>query len=300
VVSDHGFGTLERTFFVNEWLRMKGVLRLRRQITKRVLVRLDRTVQELYRFLGERKFISAIGSFLFKFLGLRKLQNAIYRYLSNVHLESRVNWRHTKAFSCIHTPHFGQIYLNIEGEMRDGCVPPDEREKLTESIIKELENLPTSSTGDSLKIEIHRGKDFYTGSHLDEAPDIVFILDEGRCEIDAKVGEGRLFAKGAPLSGWTGTHTRDGVFIAHGPLIKEGFHVEKASIVDVAPTILQMFGITPSDDMDGRIIDEIFRGGVVFPKREQLSLFEKDELEGLDDEGKALIEARLRKLGYIS
>jgi len=27
---------------------------------------------------------------------------------------------------------------------------------------------------------------------------------------------------------------------------------------------------------------------------------DRDELEGLDDEEKALIEARLRKLGYIS
>lgn len=301
VVSDHGFGTLERTFFVNEWLRTKGFLRLRRQITKRALVRLDRTVEGLYRFLGERKLISVIGNFLYKLLGVKRLQKAIYLYLSNVHLESRVNWRRTKAFSCVHTPHFGQIYLNMEGKMRDGCVPQDEREALLESIIKELENLPSSSTGYSPEIEIHRGEDLYNGPHLDEAPDIVFILNEGRCEIDAKVGEGRLFAEGAPLSGWTGTHTRDGVFIAYGPMIKEGFRVEKASIVDVAPTILQMFGITPGADMDGRILDGIFRDGVVFPKREKLGLSdEKDELEGLDDEEKALIEARLRKLGYIS
>jgi hypothetical protein len=91
------------------------------------------------------------------------------------------------------------------------------------------------------------------------------------------------------------------VFIVHGPLIKEGFHVEKASIVDVAPTILRMYGIAPGDDMDGRILDEIFREGAVFPEREKLGISdEKDELEGLDDEEKALIEARLRKLGYIS
>jgi predicted AlkP superfamily phosphohydrolase/phosphomutase len=301
VVSDHGFGTLERTFFVNEWLRTKGLLRVRRQMTKRVLVRIDRAVEGLYRFLGERKLISVIGNFLYKFLGFGRLQKVIYGYLSNVHLESRVNWRRTKAFSCVHTPHFGQIYLNMEGKMRDGCVSEDERGELQESIIRELKNLPRSRTGDSPEIEVHLGEDLYNGPHLDEAPDIVFIMDGGRCEIDAKVGEGRLFAKGAPLSGWTGTHTRDGVFIAHGPLIEKGYHVEKASIVDVAPTILQMFGIAPGDDMDGKVLNEIFREGVVFPKREKIGLLdEKDELEGLDDEEKALIEARLRKLGYIS
>lgn len=301
VVSDHGFGALERTFFVNEWLRTKGFLRLRRQITKRTLVRLDRAVEGLYRFLGERKLISVIGNILYRFLGFGILKKAIYGYLSNVHLESKVNWRRTKAFSCVHTPHFGQIYINLEGKMREGCVPEGEREALRESIIKELESLPSSRTGDSPKIEIHKGEDLYVGPHLDEAPDIVFMLDEGRCEIDAKVGEGRLFAKGAPLSGWTGTHTRDGVFIAHGPLIKEALRFEKASIVDVAPTVLRMFGIAPGEDMDGRVIEEVFRDGVVFPKREKLGLSEeKDEVEGLDDEEKALIETRLKRLGYIS
>ena len=301
VVSDHGFGTLERTFFVNEWLRTRGFLRVRRQITKRALVRVDRAVEGLYRFLGERKLISVIGNFLYKVLGFGLLKKVIYRYLSNVQLESRVNWRRTKAFSCVHTPHFGQIYINLEGKMRDGCVPEEEMEELTESIIQELKSLPKSWTGDSPEVKVHRGEDLYSGPHLEDAPDIVFILDNGRCEVDAKVGEGRLFAKGAPLSGWTGTHTRDGVFIAHGPMIKEGFRVEEASIVDVAPTVLHVFGIAPRDDMDGRVLDNIFRDGVVFPEREELGLFEeKDELEGLDDEEKALIEARLRKLGYIS
>ena len=301
VVSDHGFGTLERTFFVNEWLRTRGFLRVRRQITKRALVRVDRAVEGLYRFLGERKLISVIGNFLYKVLGFGLLKKVIYRYLSNVQLESRVNWRRTKAFSCVHTPHFGQIYINLEGKMRDGCVPEEEKEELAESIIQELKSLPKSWTGDSPEVKVHRGEDLYSGPHLEDAPDIVFILDNGRCEVDAKVGEGRLFAKGAPLSGWTGTHTRDGVFIAHGPMIKEGFRVEEASIVDVAPTVLHVFGIAPRDDMDGRVLDNIFRDGVVFPEREELGLFEeKDELEGLDDEEKALIEARLRKLGYIS
>ena len=92
----------------------------------------------------------------------------------------------------------------------------------------ELQLTSIEETADELNVEAYFSEDIYAGAHLEEAPDIVFVLDDGRCEIDAKVGDGRLFAEGAPLTGWKGTHTKDGVFMARGPGIKPGFRVEKA------------------------------------------------------------------------
>jgi predicted AlkP superfamily phosphohydrolase/phosphomutase len=302
VVSDHGFGPLERTFFVNEWLRKKRFLRVKREMNERALVKLGRFVERLYHFLGERKLVRPIMGLLSKFVGLDWILKHTYEYLSSERLEGRVNWRKTRAFSCIHTPHFGQIYINVEGRMREGCVPEDEQDHLRNEIMKELEKFSGSRRGRMPKVEAYRAEDVYSGPHLDEAPDIVFILDDGRCEVDAKVGEGRLIAEGAPLTGWKGTHTMDGVFIAKGPDIKPGFRVEKASIIDVAPTILQVFGVPPQQEMDGRILDEIFTEKATFPEVEaqQASGERREEAVELDDEEKALIEARLRNLGYIS
>ena len=302
VVSDHGFGPLERTFFVNEWLRKKRFLRVKRQMNERALVKLGRFLERLYHFLGERKLIRPVYKLLSEFVGLDWILKHTYAYLSSERLEERVNWRKTRAFSCIHTPHFGQIYINVEGRMREGCVPEDERENLRNEIMKELEKFSGSRRGRMPKVEAYRSEDVYSGPHVDEAPDIVFILDGGRCEVDAKVGEGRLIAEGAPLTGWKGTHTMDGVFIAKGPGIKPGFNVEKASIIDVAPTILKVFGIPPQREMDGRVLDEIFTEEATFPELEAqpASVERREEAIELDDEEKALIEARLRKLGYIS
>ena len=128
------------------------------------------------------------------------------------------------------------------------------------------------------------------------------MLDGGRCEIDAKVGEERLFVEGAPLTGWKGTHTKEGIFIARGPKVKPGVKVEKASILDVAPTLLHSFGIPMLDEMDGRVLDEIFEDASELSERSTvMPLTEgKTDDSSFDDEEKALIEARLRKLGYIS
>jgi len=259
-------------------------------------------VERLYPILGEMKLVRPIMKILNKLVSVDWMQKYTYAYLSSERLEGRVNWGKTRAFSCVHTPHFGQIYLNLEGKMPAGCVPEDEREGLREAILKELNKLSKSRRHKRPHVEAYRAEDIYVGPHVGEAPDIVFLVDGGRCEMDAKVGEGRLFVKGAPLTGWKGTHTRDGVFIARGPGIKPGYKVEKASIIDVAPTLLHVLGIPQQQGMDGRALDEIFTEEARFPEMEEQEApsVKLEEVATLDEEEKALIKARLRKLGYIS
>ncbi len=302
VVSDHGFGPLERTFFVNEWLRKKKLLRVRRKINEKALVKVGRLFERLFRFLGERELVRPIVGLLNKLVGFDMLQKYTYAYLSSERLEGRVNWRKTKAFSCVHTPHFGQIYVNMKGKMRRGRVSKNERQKLQDAIIKELKSLPDSDGGGGPRVEAYKAEDIYSGPHVEEAPDIVFLLDGGRCEVDAKVGEGRIYARGAPLTGWKGTHTMDGVFIARGSGVKHGHRLEKATILDVAPTVLRVFGIPQQREMDGTALEEIFSEDAVFPELEAAEAPELEKKEGasLSEEEKALIEVRLRRLGYIS
>ena len=51
-----------------------------------------------------------------------------------------------------------------------------------------------------------------------------------------------------------------GVFIAMGPNIKHGLRLIgfQASVLDIAPTILYLYGMTPPQNMEGRALSEIF------------------------------------------
>jgi hypothetical protein len=55
------------------------------------------------------------------------------------------------------------------------------------------------------------------------------------------------------------------------------------------------------DEMDGRVLDEIFKDDSRFSKRSAVKPMKEGEsdVSSFDDEEKALIEERLRKLGYI-
>ncbi|MCW3992371.1 MAG: alkaline phosphatase family protein [Candidatus Bathyarchaeota archaeon] len=302
VVSDHGFVPLTRTFYVNEWLRGRGYLRIRRKLNERIVVKLGRRLERLYRFLGDKKLLHPVMVFLEKIIGLERIWRYTFSYLSNERLNERVDWARTKAFSSIHTPQFGHIYINMEGRMEHGCVAEEEREGLCRAIINELKGLADPGTGGRLKVEVHTSEEVYSGPYVGEAPDIIFTIDEGRCEVDAKVGDGTLFAPGSPMTGWTGTHTKNGVLIARGLGVRRGFRVEEARIIDIAPTILHMFGIPPPGDVDGRALVEIFTEDAEISEREALTVpsGSRELKTGLDDDEKALIEARLRRLGYIS
>ena len=302
IVSDHGFGSLERTFFVNEWLNKMGFLKVKRNLNNRALVKLGQAIERMYRFLGERALLKPIGDFLNRFLGLENLLKLTYTYLSNTQVEGRVNWKNTQAFSCVHTPHFGQIYLNMREKMREGCVKEEERDDILKTLIEELSHIEDINTKRKVNVEIHYAKDLYMGPHIEDAPEIVFLLDNGRCEIDATVGDGKIFVEGAPLTGWKGTHTKDGVFIAYGPNIKSGHMVEKATVLDFAPTLLYLFGIPIPNDMDGRVLEGIFDKDISVIKRKENVTMNKAEnaSRSLEEDEIALIEERLKKLGYIS
>jgi len=100
-----------------------------------------------------------------------------------------------------------------------------------------------------------------------------------------------------------GFHRSNGIFLAHGSMIREGLTIEGASIADIAPTILYTMGLPVPDDMDGAVRQEVFRDGIVenrpvaFAKAAEYQ--ETEEQETYSEEETEKIKNRLRSLGYI-
>ena len=53
-------------------------------------------------------------------------------------------------------------------------------------------------------------------------------------------------------------HSPFGIFVMSGPGIATGNKIQGASLLDITPTILQVFGLPAADDMDGRVLHEVF------------------------------------------
>jgi predicted AlkP superfamily phosphohydrolase/phosphomutase len=78
-------------------------------------------------------------------------------------------------------------------------------------------------------------------------PDDEVVIGSSRLRIDQIINFDRL----------SGTHRIDGVIIAKGPGIKQGYQVKEASVLDITPTILYFLGLPVAKDMEGRVLKEV-------------------------------------------
>jgi len=277
IVSDHGFGPLRRTFFTNEWLKRRRLLRMAK--TRRGLkAAAGGLLEYIYYHLGSTRPIQAAMSALEKYMGFTWIWKTTFGHIFSEDLAKRVDWSETVAFSCPHSPHFGHVYLNKKGEYG--------------RVLEEFKKL--SSEG--VNVRFFRREELYNGPYVEKAPEIIFCIDDFECEVDSRL-TGRIFMKGSLDSRWSGTHKLYGIFMASGPHVRRGVRVE-ASIYDVTPTVLRLFGQPVPGDMDGRVLTEVLEaeGSEAGEGAEER---EGGVSGGLSEEEEAEIIERLRRLGYL-
>ena len=96
-----------------------------------------------------------------------------------------------------------------------------------------------------------------------------------------------------------GTHRPEGVLVAAGPGIARAAEVH-ANIVDCAPTILALLGFCIPDDMQGRVIHELFETPPTVAyeaARAASGSLEKEEVYSSHELRQ--VTARLSDLGYL-
>ena len=101
-------------------------------------------------------------------------------------------------------------------------------------------------------------------------------------------------------SGWaSGNHKPDGLFLAWGPDIAEGLHVEDLAIADLLPTVFAFMGVPIPDDVDGQVRREVARPGHA-PRALWTEAAAYTTAAGERDAATdRAIEERLRGLGYL-
>lgn len=295
VMSDHGAGPLNKLLYVNNFLMKKGFLRLRKGVlpsVRNILFRQGVVPMTFYHFLLK--------------IGLGRLKKKARFGQSESLLKpfflsfEDVDWSRTRAYSIGSTA--GQIYINLKGREPGGIVQPGpEYEEVREAIVEELKALKEDDTNRAVVKEIYRKEELYTGSHLEEAPDIVFLPRD--LEI-AAFGEYEFASHRVldPSRGVSGSHRMDGLLMMRGKRIRRGAGVEGAEIIDLAPSILHLLDLPVPEEMDGKVLESPFVDGafekapVRYVREEALSFQPQDVYTETEEEE---LKERLRSLNYL-
>lgn len=165
-----------------------------------------------------------------------------------------VDWSRTRAYAL----GLGGIFLNIAGREGQGIVRPGDAAALADEIAGKLAALVDPATGESA---IRRCYPTHAvpGPYADQAPDVIVGYRVGwRASWEGARGIADRAVFTDNTKAWSGDHCIDpelvpGVLIANRALALPDGHARAGAphIIDLAPTLLDLFGIPAPRHMDG-------------------------------------------------
>jgi predicted AlkP superfamily phosphohydrolase/phosphomutase len=217
-------------------------------------------------------------------------------------IEWSIDWEHTRAFF-VSVPSQG-VFINVrrEGDGADGRVgsvePGAEYDQLRALIKEKLLDLRDPRSGEKVMDAVHYREEVYDGPQTQYAPDLIFVARD-YSYLGRNLFGSRHVIETSQYMG-NGFHRMNGIFMAYGPDIRRGVHVEGAAIVDIAPTVLHLMGLPVPDDMDGRSLTEIMQSGVGAPEIAEATVYQDtlDNTEYSKEEAEYVAD-RLQALGYL-
>lgn len=245
LLSDHGGGKMKKEFYVNEFLKEKGFLKLKQKYkskTSKFLVKIGFSMENLLKFIQ----VTKIDRLLLKVLP-HKMWDIAKSKVPRKDVpfqEAEIDWLNTKAFSPY--PSTGGIQINLAGREPYGIVRREDYNDVINGVISELRDLEYE--GKKIKVDAYKKEEIYSGPYANKAPDISLIIDDW--QYFPKISfSGQLFKK--PRD--PGHHRCYGFFLANGPNFKKT-ELKNAEVYDITPTILKLFNIGIPKDIDGKVL----------------------------------------------
>jgi predicted AlkP superfamily phosphohydrolase/phosphomutase len=219
ILSDHGFLSLQKAFYLNHWLKHAGYLAENRRY---FLVKILENIVHLS-----------------KKLKLPYLQDMKYPLRKNpVRTLRKIDFKRTQAYAYCYLVNFAFLFLNKRLQVN------------ADELKKDLKNIQYN--GEYIVKDVYP---WYSGDTCHEFnPDLVVEFVEGYSIMQKIPSRKRPFA--FELSN-DSNHAIDGMYCIAGNNIKTG-HATNAEIVDIFPTILHILDIPIPDDIDGKVINDAF------------------------------------------
>ncbi|MEM1418117.1 MAG: alkaline phosphatase family protein [Myxococcota bacterium] len=159
-------------------------------------------------------------------------------------LRDVVDWSRTRAWA--EGGYYARVFLNVAGREPEGVVPPERYEASRRELAELLRSVPGPKG--PLPARVDRPEEVY-GETRGEPPDLMVYFADLAYRALGTVGHGGVLAAGDDRGVDGCNHAWDGIYVAAGPRVRAG--AAPGAIVDVAPTILDAFGVARPPRMRG-------------------------------------------------
>lgn len=279
VVSDHGFGELEKDVYLNHYLLQLGYLKFDNQALSEAMMKHP---QWRGGYLTN-KIYSTLCKFTFWQERVPPQQKSF----------EALDFKHLKCFVA---GLFGNVYIHRSDRFKDGWIEPKSENyyRIRGELIQDL--LSLRDQGEVVVDEVFLSEETYSGPFTWKAPDLILnmrnyaYISRGGHEFK------RNCLWDEPGVNHSGNHRMEGILFCNiQPKLKQqlGF---PATLEDVAPTLLHGLNFEIPYEMDGRVLMEILNSDRE-PRFSHQNIY-RDEVPQPFPLGSEQYN-RLKKLGYL-
>ena len=162
------------------------------------------------------------------------------------------DWRRTSAYGL----GINSLYLNIRGREPDGTVAPgEEAERVRQDLIDQLLAVHDPQNGERVISNVYRPEAIYSGPYTAAAPDLIVAYNENyRASWDTILGKYPREHLLDNMDPWSGDHCMDSTFLPGVLLTNRPIIADSPALLDLAPTILNSFGLPIPPEMIGKVV----------------------------------------------
>jgi predicted AlkP superfamily phosphohydrolase/phosphomutase len=213
-----------------------------------------------------------------------------------------LDWEKTKAFAT--TPTSNGIHIAVNHDGVSPGVSPDEYPAFRQRLIEQLRDFRDPENGNPVVTEVWTREEVFEGPHSAQGPDLTLTLHDGG--LISILPSSTALSRRPVLAG---AHRPLGVFAAKGPGILAGRTGAEMSILDVAPMVLYSLGLPVPEDMQGRVVEELYEPDqllkhpvshvAAIPVKAKEAAQPLNGAASVEPEDERAVLERLRELGYI-
>jgi predicted AlkP superfamily phosphohydrolase/phosphomutase len=161
-----------------------------------------------------------------------------------------VDWSRTTAWG--DGGYYARVFLNVAGREPHGTIPAADVAKVRAELSAKIEALGDEN-GNPIGTKAYLPEDIYR-ERKGVPPDLVVYLGNLEWRSAGTVGTGSIHIFENDTGPDDANHAQEGVFIWHNRGRLPENTIDRVSIYDIAPSILDYFSIAPPPEMIGRIL----------------------------------------------
>ena len=161
--------------------------------------------------------------------------------------QATIDWPNTRVWA--DGGYYSRIFLNVRGREPEGTVDPADYEALRDELIAKLEALGDEQ-GNPIGTRVFRPQDLYHEVN-GVAPDLICYFGNLTWRSIGSLGDGRIQVRENDTGPDDANHAKMGVYVMAGPGMPTT-SPDRATLFDIAPTVLTAMGYPVPADMQGR------------------------------------------------